>query len=87
MTIRILCIDRPLLLHEFIVNLDYLTDGKTSRLQGIDWQLDIACLSTLPSLQDTEQELHLRHKIDGEDRALNANNMSQQGVGDQVKSK
>jgi len=63
MTIRILCIDRPLLLHEFIVNLDYLTDGKSSRLQGIDWQLDIACQSTLPFLQATEQELHLHNKM------------------------
>ena len=44
--------------------------------QGIDWQLNIARQSTLPFLQATEEEVILRNKIDAEDRALQANDVS-----------
>ena len=51
------------------------------KAQGIVWQLDIARQTTLPFLQATDQELLLRNKIDEEDRALNANDVSHQGGG------
>ena len=54
------------------------------KAQGIDTQLAIARQSTLSFLQATEEELHLRNRIDEEQRALHPEiNMSQQGAGDQ----